>query len=77
MRTPSDPTRFGPGEESPDDVRALLRQIQRLALRRNELRRRDVNDPERAETERALDQLHWRLAAAARRAAHGGSGAAA
>jgi hypothetical protein len=77
MPTPSDPPRFGARGRNQDDVASLLRQIQELALRLEKLKRKHANDPERAETERALDQLRWRLAAAARRAADRDLGAAA
>jgi hypothetical protein len=72
-----DPPRSRAGRDVQDDVVSLLRQIQELTLRSRQLRRKRANARELAETERARDQLLWRLAAAARRAAMRDSGAAA
>jgi hypothetical protein len=73
-----DPPRSSVGRRDvQDDVVSLLRQIQELTLRSRQLRRKRANARELAETERARDQLLWRLAAAARRAAMRDSGAAA
>jgi hypothetical protein len=47
----------------------LIRRIQTLTLERDELRQDGGADPELQAKERTLDQLHWRLAAVARRTA--------
>ena len=70
-------TGYGPHPTTREEVDALLRQIQHLAARCDELNGRDADDPERVEAVRELDRLQWRLAAAARRAAEQDSGAAA
>jgi hypothetical protein len=77
MARHGDPPRSGARPDVQNDVVPLLRQIQELTLRSRQLRRKRANARELAETERARDQLLWRLAAAARRAATRGSGAAA
>jgi hypothetical protein len=55
----------------------LARQIQVLTLELQEDQKRDRNTPELDAKERRLEQLRWRLAALARRAAHGNLGDAA
>jgi hypothetical protein len=77
MPSHGDPPRSRARRDVQDDIVPLLRQIQELTLRSRQLRRRRADARELAETERARDQLLWRLAAAARRAATRGSGAAA
>jgi hypothetical protein len=77
MPTPGNATRFGPRGHTEDDVESLLRQIKEIALHCQQLKRRDAQDPERAEAERSLEQLRWRLAAAVRRSSDEDSGAAA
>lgn len=51
------------------EVVRLIRQIQALALGLEGLRRRGTSATELQAGERALEQLRWRLAAAAKRAA--------
>jgi hypothetical protein len=55
----------------------LVRQIQDLTLELHELRQREGDNAERQAKERTLEQLRWRLAAAARRVASDDLGAAA
>ncbi len=55
----------------------LIRRIQALTLELNTLRQLDGADPELQVRERALEQLRWRLAVVARRAAANDVGAAA
>ena len=55
----------------------LIRRIQALTLELDTLRRRGEVDPECEAKEHTLDQLRWRLAVVARRAATDGLGAAA
>jgi hypothetical protein len=47
----------------------LVRRIQALTLELHELRQREAGTPELYAKERTLEQLRWRLAAVARRAA--------
>ena len=49
------------------DLAQLLRRIQELTLRRDELRKQADAGTELEAAERALDRLHWRLAQVARR----------
>jgi hypothetical protein len=77
MARHGDPPRSRARRDVQDDVVSLLRQIQELTLRSRQLRRKRGNARQLAETERKRDQLLWRLAAAARRAATRDSGAAA
>lgn len=51
------------------EVVRLVRRIQALSLELEELRRREGGPPELQAKERTLEQLRWRLAAAARRSA--------
>jgi hypothetical protein len=55
----------------------LVRRIQALTLELHELRQREAGTPELYAKERTLEQLRWRLASLARRAATGDLGAAA
>jgi hypothetical protein len=57
------------------DVAQLLRQIRALTLELRTLRLRGTKAPDLRDKERALEQLRWRLAVVARRAAvdEGGS----
>ena len=55
----------------------LVQQIQALTLELQELRLGEPDAAELADKERALEQLRWRLAVVARRAAADDSGAAA
>jgi hypothetical protein len=48
----------------------LVRQLRELASRRDELRARSGAGPDLEATERALEQLRWRLAYVARRRAN-------
>jgi hypothetical protein len=59
---------FEPRGERRELVR-LVRQIQSLTLELQETRGRELHTPEVAAKERMLEQLRWRLAAVARRAA--------
>jgi hypothetical protein len=59
------------------EVVRLVRRIQALTLEIRKLDQDGTNDPEFAAKERALEQLRWRLAVAARRDAHHDFGAAA
>jgi hypothetical protein len=52
-------------------VAALVRRVQALSAERRQLLARRATLQELAENERVLDQLRWRLAYAARRAASG------
>jgi hypothetical protein len=64
--------RPGWGEEmagSANELLRLIREIQALKLELDTLRPSSGSAPELQAKERALDQLHWRLAAVARRAA--------
>jgi predicted nucleic acid-binding Zn-ribbon protein len=60
-----------------NEVLRLIREIQALKLELDTLRRLGEPSPEALEKERALDRLHWRLAAVARHAASNDLGAAA
>jgi hypothetical protein len=51
------------------EVIRLIGRIRSLTAEVDDLRRRDHGNPELRAKERALDELHWRLAGAARRAA--------
>jgi hypothetical protein len=51
------------------EVIRLIERIRSLTAELEDLRRRDRGNPELRAKERALDELHWRLAGAARRAA--------
>jgi hypothetical protein len=51
------------------EVIRLIGRIRSLAVELEDLRRHDHGNPELRAKERALDELHWRLAGAARRAA--------
>lgn len=55
----------------------LIRRIQALTLELNELKQREQSGPELHAKEHALEQLRWRLATVARRAATDDLGAAA
>jgi hypothetical protein len=59
------------------EVVRLVRRIQAITLEVRKLQQNETNDAELATKERALEQLRWRLATAARRAAHHDFGAAA
>ena len=59
------------------EVSRLIRRIQMLALELKALRRRGMSASELRAKERTLDQLHWRLADAARAAATSDLGSAA
>lgn len=59
---------FEPGSERRELVR-LVRQIQTLTLEVRQLQLRQGGAPELHAKERTLEQLRWRLAAVARRAA--------
>ncbi|HZB86774.1 MAG TPA: hypothetical protein VE289_09455 [Gaiellaceae bacterium] len=59
---------FEPGGERRELV-LLVRQIQTLTLELHELRQREGDNAELRAKERTLEQLRWRLAAVARRAA--------
>jgi hypothetical protein len=62
---------------SMNEVLRLIREIQALKLELDTLRPTAGSAPEVQAKERALDQLHWRLAAVARHAASNDLGAAA
>jgi UDP-glucose 4-epimerase len=73
-------TRYASPFEPPANRRELVRlvrQIQALTLELHELRQREGDSAELRAKERTLEQLRWRLAAAARRAASDDLGAAA
>jgi hypothetical protein len=76
MSTTRDVRPFEPGGQRRELVR-LVRQIQALTLEVRELQQRQGGTPELHARERTLEQLRWRLAAAARRAATGELDAAA
>jgi hypothetical protein len=59
------------------EVTRLLRQIQALTLELRQLTRGPHSAAEVVAKERALEQLRWRFASAARRAARDGFGSAA
>lgn len=59
---------FEPGDERRELVR-LVRQIQTRTLEVRELQLRQAGAPELHAKERTLEQLRWRLATVARRAA--------
>ena len=69
--SPSEPT----GERR--ELARLIGRIQALRTELGELRLHAAGSPEVRAKERRLEQLRWRLAATARRAAAAGSGAAA
>jgi hypothetical protein len=62
---------------SSHEVTRLVRQIQALTLEVTKLEQDGANNEEIAAKKSALEQLRWRLATAARRAAHHDFGAAA
>jgi hypothetical protein len=68
--------RYEPGGERGEVLR-LIRCIQSLTLELTRLRRLDGAEPELKAKERVLEQLRWRLAVVARRAATNDVGAAA
>jgi hypothetical protein len=73
-------TRYSSPFEPPAKRRELVRlvrQIQALTLELHELRQREGDNAELQANERTLEQLRWRLATAARRAASDDLGAAA
>jgi hypothetical protein len=51
------------------ELARLIRRIQTLTLERDQLRQDGAADPELQAKERALDQVHWRLATVARQTA--------
>jgi len=59
------------------EVLRLIRQLQALTLELDALRKRATSQRELQAKERTLEQLRWRLAAAARHAATGDLGSAA
>jgi hypothetical protein len=68
IRTTRDVRPFEPGGERSELVR-LVRRIQTLTLEVQELKLRQRGTGELQAKERTLEQLRWRLAAVARRAA--------
>ena len=76
MSTNYDATPLEPPEAGREVLR-LVQRIQMLALKLEALRRRGVSVSELRAKERTLDQLHWRLATAARDTATGELGPAA
>jgi hypothetical protein len=76
MSTSHSVTPFEPSYERRELVR-LVRRIQALTVELEELRRNAETGLEVQTKERLLDQLHWRLAAVARRTASGDLGNAA
>jgi UDP-glucose 4-epimerase len=62
---------------STNEVLRVIREIQALKLELDTLRRRTGSAPEVEAKQRTLDQLRWRLAVVARRAATDDVGAAA
>jgi hypothetical protein len=62
---------------SREEVRRLIQRIQAGRLELEELKRRRASTAELDAGERRLEQLRWRLAAVARRAAHDDLGSAA
>lgn len=68
MTTVDDSGAFVPRGPKRELIR-VIRQIQALTLELSVLRQRGGRDAELRAKERTLDQLHWRLAAVARRAA--------
>jgi hypothetical protein len=76
MSTTRDVSPFEPAVKRRELVR-LVRRIQALTLELHELRQHATSTPELAAKERALEQLRWRMAAVARRAATDDLGAAA
>jgi hypothetical protein len=76
MPTTRDLRPLEPGGQRHELVR-LMRQIQALTLELHELEQREGGSAELQAKQRALEQLRWRLAAAARRAASDDLGAAA
>jgi hypothetical protein len=67
--TTRDVSPFEPRSRERREVVRLVRRIQAVFLELEELRRREEDSPELRAKERALEQLRWRLAAAARRSA--------
>jgi hypothetical protein len=76
MSTNSDVRPFEPRPERRELVR-LVRRIQAVTLELHERRHREGDTPELEAKQRTLEQLRWRLAAVARRAAKDDQGAAA
>jgi hypothetical protein len=68
MSRACDVSPYEPRGERREIVR-LVRQIQALTLELHELQQREGGTPELHARERTLEQLRWRLAAVARRAA--------
>jgi hypothetical protein len=68
MSTTRDVSRFEPRGEGRELVR-LVRRIQALTLELHELQQREGGTPDLHAKERTLEQLRWRLATVARRAA--------
>jgi hypothetical protein len=60
---------FEPRAHERRDLVRLIRRIQALTLEIHELQRHDACAPELQAKERTREQLRWRLAAVARRAA--------
>ena len=60
---------YEPLDASEREAVRLVRRIQALFLELEELRRHEEGTPELRVKERTLEQLRWRLAAVARRAA--------
>lgn len=68
---------FEPRSEQRRELVRLVRRIQALTLEIREFEQRESGSPELDAKERTREQLLWRLAAVARRAATDGLGAAA
>ena len=67
--TTRDVSPFEPRSHERREAARLVRRIQTLSLEIDEIRRHEQRTPEIQAKERRLEQLRWRLAAAARRAA--------
>jgi hypothetical protein len=67
--TTRDVSQHEPHARERREAARLVRRIQTLFLEVEKLRRREEPNPQLRAKERTLEQLHWRLAAVARRSA--------